>query len=255
MSQNLFDLRGRTALVTGSTRGLGRAIAEGLARAGAKTILNGTNERTVGEAVDELRTQGRDVEGLAFDVANEAEIVSAFQEFDARQVNIDILVNNAGIQFRKPIVDLTGSEWQRVIDVNLTSVFLIGREAGRRMVARKYGKIINIGSITSELARPTIAPYGASKGGVKMLTKIMTAEWAKDGVQVNGIGPGFLKTDMNQTLVDDSDFNAWVKSRTPTQRWGSPDDILGTVIYLASPASDFVNGQMIYVDGGLLAVI
>jgi gluconate 5-dehydrogenase len=251
----LFDLTGRTALVTGSSRGLGRAMAEGLANAGAKIIVNGTDGARVAKAVDEMRTAGMQAEGLVFDVTDEAAIVRAFADLDARGIAIDILVNNAGIQLRKPMVDLTTAEWQRVIDTNLTSAFVIGREAGRRMVARKHGKIINIGSLTSDLARATVAPYTVAKGGIKMLTKAMAAEWAEHGIQANAIGPGYMLTDMNQALIDNPAFDAWVKGRAPAKRWGLPEELAGVAVFLASPASNYINGQIIYVDGGFSAVL
>ncbi len=255
MIQSLFDLTAKTALVTGSSRGLGRAMAEGLGKAGASIIVNGTNLAKVDIAVAELRAAGLKAEGVAFDVTDEAAIKAAFASFDRDGVSIDILVNNAGIQFRKPMLDLETADWQRVIDTNLTSAFVIGREAARRMVGRGSGKIINIGSLTSALARATIAPYTVAKGGIKMLTQAMAAEWAAHGIQTNAIGPGYMMTEMNQALIDNPDFDTWVKGRTPSRRWGKPDELVGTVIFLASSASDYVNGQIIYVDGGMLAVL
>jgi gluconate 5-dehydrogenase len=255
VSNPLFDLTGRTALVTGSSRGLGRAMAEGLANAGAEVIVNGTDAARVAATVEEMRAAGLQAEACAFDITDEAAIVRAFSDFDARGIAIDILVNNAGIQLRKPMVDLTTAEWQRVIDTNLTSAFVIGREAGRRMVARKHGKVINIGSLTSDLARATVAPYTVSKGGIKMLTKAMAAEWAEHGIQANAIGPGYMLTDMNQALIDNPAFDAWVKGRAPAKRWGLPQELAGVAVFLASPASNYINGQIIYVDGGFSAVL
>ena len=171
-------------------------------------------------------------------------------------VEIDILFNNAGIQLRKPMVELATDEWRRVLETNLTSAFQVGREAARRMIQRgKGGKIVNIGSLTSEVARATIAPYTAAKGGIKMLTRSMAAEWARFDIQANGIGPGYIVTEMNKALTDDPKFDAWVKGRTPSGRWGLPDDLIGAAVFLASPASAYVNGQMLYVDGGMLAVL
>ena len=255
MTNPLFDLSGRTALVTGSSRGLGRAMAEGLARAGAKVFINGTDTARVQAAVDEMRAAGHTVDGVAFDVTDEPAIVRAFEDFDRRGIAIDILVNNAGIQLRKPLVELATAEWQRVIDTNLTSAFVIGREAGRRMVARKHGKIINIGSLTSALARATIAPYTVAKGGIKMLTQAMAAEWAEHGIQANAIGPGYMVTEMNQALIDNPAFDAWVKGRAPARRWGLPEELAGVAVFLAAPASNYVNGQILYVDGGFSAVL
>lgn len=255
MPNSLFDLSGRTALVTGSTRGLGRAIAEGLAEAGATVILNGTDPGRVSAAADELRALGHRAKTLAFDVTDEAAVLSAFAKCDADGIEVDILVNNAGIQLRKPMVDLTTPEFEKVLAVNLTSAFVMGRESARRMIARGRGKIINIGSLTSSLGRVTITPYAVSKGGIKMLTQQMAAEWAASGIQANAIAPGFMLTEMNTALTSNPDFDAWVKNRTPTKRWGKPEELVGTAVFLASSASDYVNGQMIYVDGGLSAVL
>ncbi|WP_429932891.1 SDR family oxidoreductase [Agrobacterium vitis] len=255
MSTSLFDLTGKTALITGSSRGLGRAIAEGMAAAGARIVLNGTDAARLETAIGELAGKGYQVSGSAFNVNDEAAIEAAFEKLDDDGVAIDILVNNAGIQFRKPMVDLATADWQRVIDTNLTSAFVIGRTAARRMIARGHGKIINIGSLTSELARATVAPYTVAKGGVKMLTKAMAAEWGEHGLQANAIGPGYMLTDMNEALVNNPQFDSWVKARTPARRWGRPDELVGTAIYLASDASGYVNGQIIYVDGGMISVL
>lgn len=255
MSTTIFDLSGKTALVTGSSRGLGRAMAEGLARAGAKIVINGTNAARVDEAVSAMRGQGLAAEGAVFDITDEAAITAAFARFDADGVEIGILVNNAGIQRRKPMVELATDEWRKVIEANLTSVFVVGREAAKRMIPRGQGKIVNIGSVTSELARPTIAPYAASKGGIRMLTRVMAAEWAASGIQANAIAPGYMITDMNEALMSDPAFDGWVKSRTPSRRWGKPEELVGAAVFLASSASDYVNGQIIYVDGGMTAVL
>jgi gluconate 5-dehydrogenase len=250
-----FDLSGRTAMVTGSSRGLGRAMAEGLAEAGAAVVLNGSDAGRLAEAAAAMRDAGHTVHVARFDVTDEAAVLAAFAALDADGVAVDILVNNAGIQFRKPMLELDTADWRRVIETNLTSAFVIGREAARRMVPRGYGKIVNIGSLTSDAARATVAPYTVAKGGIKMLTRAMTAEWAAHGIQANAIGPGYMLTDMNQALVDDPAFNGWVIGRTPARRWGKPGELVGTVVYLASSASDYVNGQIIYVDGGMLAVL
>jgi gluconate 5-dehydrogenase len=255
MSLNLFDLTGRTALITGSSRGLGRAFAEGLAGAGARVILNGVNADRLEQAADEMRAAGHDVLTAPFDVTDEGAIVAAFDRFDAEAVEVDILVNNAGIQFRKPMLELDTADWRRVIEANLTSAFVIGREAAKRMAARGRGKIVNIGSLTSELARATVAPYTVSKGGIKMLTKAMAAEWGDKGIQANAIGPGYMITDMNEALIANPEFDAWVKGRTPMRRWGRPEELAGTAIYLASDASNYVSGQIIYADGGMISVL
>ncbi|MGJ5179342.1 glucose 1-dehydrogenase [Bradyrhizobium oligotrophicum] len=253
MSTSLFDLSGKTALVTGSSRGLGRAIAEGFAKAGARLVINGTDKARAEAAAGEFRAAGFQAQAAAFDVTDEAAIIAAFERLDAEGLPIDILVNNAGIQHRKPLVEFTTEEWRRVIETNLTSAFVIGREAARRMIPRGRGKIINIGSLASELARPTVGPYTAAKGGIRNLTKAMAVEWAAHGIQANAIGPGYMLTDMNQALMSNPDFNTWLMSRIPSKRWGRPDELVGTAIFLASEASSYVNGQTIYVDGGMLA--
>jgi gluconate 5-dehydrogenase len=255
MSAQLFSLEGRTALVTGSSRGLGRAMAEGLAAAGAAVVLNGSDEGRLASAAAAMEAAGSRVYQARFDVTDEAAVIAVFERFDRDGIEIDVLVNNAGIQLRKPMVELATEDWRKVIEANLTSAFVIGREAARRMIPRGRGKIINIGSLTSELARATVAPYTVAKGGIKMLTRAMAAEWAESGIQANAIGPGYMLTDMNQALIENPTFDAWVKGRTPSRRWGRPDELVGTAVFLASAASDYVNGQIIYVDGGMLAVL
>jgi gluconate 5-dehydrogenase len=255
MSIQLFNLEGKTALVTGSSRGLGRAMAQGLAEAGAAVVLNGSNPERLSAAAREMKAVGHTVHEALFDVTDEAAIVAAFQRFDADGIDIDILVNNAGMQLRKPMVELSTDEWRKVIEVDLTSAFVVGREAAKRMISRGRGKVINIGSLTSELARATVAPYTVAKGGIKMLTRAMTAEWAAHGIQANAIGPGYMLTDMNQALIDNPTFDAWVKGRTPARRWGKPEELIGAAVFLASSASDYVNGQIIYVDGGMISVL
>ncbi|CAO3360331.1 SDR family oxidoreductase [Azospirillum melinis] len=250
----MFDLSGKTALVTGSARGLGNAIAEGLAEAGAAIILSDINPNSLADAAARARDKGYTVHESAFDVTDEDAVAQAFAQFDEQGISVDILVNNAGIQIRSPLVDFPVADFRKVIDTNLTSAFLVGREAGRRMVARRAGKIINIGSLTSEQARVTVAPYAAAKGGIRLLTKSMTAEWAEFNVQINAIGPGYIVTEMNKPLIENEEFDGWVKKRTPARRWGNPADLVGTAVFLASPASDFVNGQLIFVDGGIMAV-
>jgi gluconate 5-dehydrogenase len=255
MSIDLFSLQGQTALVTGSSRGLGRAMAGGLARAGAAVVLNGADAGRLSAAAAEMEAAGHVVHTARFDVTDEGAVIAAFERFDAEGIAIDILVNNAGIQLRKPMVELSTEEWRRVIEANLTSAFVVGREAAKRMIPRGRGKIINIGSLTSELARATIAPYTVAKGGIKMLTRAMAAEWAGDNIQANAIGPGYMLTEMNTALIENAAFDAWVKGRTPSRRWGRPEELVGAAVFLASAASDYVNGQIIYVDGGMLAVL
>ena len=256
MPSDLFDLTNRTALITGSSGGLGLGIARGLAEAGASIVLNGRDMAKLAAVAAPLRAAGLKVSVSAFDVADEKQVVAAFEAFDADQIAIDILVNNAGVTLRKPMLQLQTDEWRRVIETNLTAAFIVGREAARRMIARgNGGKIVNIVSLASEVARATIAPYTSAKGGLKMLTRSMAAEWARHDIQANGIGPGYIEPEMTEALRADPKFDAWVKSRTPSARWGKPDDLIGATVFLASRASDYVNGQIIYVDGGLLAVI
>jgi gluconate 5-dehydrogenase len=230
-------------------------MAEGLAAAGAAVVLNGVDPGRLAAASAEMRAAGRTVHEAAFDVTDEAGIVAAFERLDRDGIEIDILVNNAGIQFRRPMVDLDTADFRRVVETNLTSAFVVGREAARRMIKRGRGKVINIGSLTSELARATVAPYTVAKGGIKMLTRAMAAEWAEHGLQANAIGPGYMLTDMNEALVNNPQFDAWVKGRTPARRWGKPEELIGAAVFLASAASDYVNGQIIYVDGGMSVVL
>jgi len=256
MSHPLFNLAGRCALVTGSSRGLGHAMATALAQAGARVVLNGVDAGRLDQAATELRAQGHQVDQALFDVGDETAVRAAFEALDAAGIEIDILVNNAGIQLRKPLVDLQLPEWERVLHTNLTSAFLVSREAARRMIARgRGGKVINIGSLMSEAARATVSPYTAAKGGIKMLTRAMAAEWASHNIQANAIGPGYMATEMNQALISNPEFDGWVKRRVPSNRWGQPGELGGAAIFLASAASDYVNGQIIYVDGGMLAVL
>lgn len=255
-SPALFDIKGRTALITGSSRGIGLALAKGLAEAGASVIINSRKQSDVDQAVAQLQAQGLPALGAAFDVADETQVEAAFANFDTQNLAIDIVINNAGIQHRQAMVDLPLQDWQRVMDTNVTAAFLVGRTAARRMIARQSGgKIINIGSLTSQAARPTIAPYTVAKGGIKMLSRAMAAEWAQFNIQANSIGPGYILTDMNTALVNDPKFDAWVKSSNPAQRWGRPEELVGAAVFLASAASNYVNGQIIYVDGGWLSVL
>jgi gluconate 5-dehydrogenase len=255
MTHPLFDLSGRVALITGSSRGIGYALAEGLAECGVRVVINGTRQSGIDEAVETLSSAGHAAVGRVFDVLDPRAVRDGIAWIEAAVGPIDILINNAGIQRRVPLLECPEETWQEVIDVNLSSVFRVGREVARGMVARKHGKIVNICSLQSELGRYSIAPYAASKGGVRMLTRNMCAEWAEHNIQVNGIGPGYFKTDLTRSLVEDAAFSEWVGKRTPAGRWGEVGELKGAAIFLASPASDFVNGQILYVDGGLTAVV
>lgn len=252
---NPFDLTGRTALVTGSTRGIGLALVRGLSDAGARVIVNGRDPDALAQAGHALLAEGRNVLTAAFDVTDQHSVADAFAGFDEAGIEVEILVNNAGIQVRGPLLDFDLGDWQRVIDTNLTSCFVVAREAARRMAPRGHGKIVNIGSLTSQAARANVAPYSAAKGGLRLLTCAMSAEWAKYGIQANGIGPGYILTDMNTALIEDEAFNAWVISSTPAARWGRPDELAGAAVFLSSDASTFVNGHMLYVDGGWLSTL
>jgi gluconate 5-dehydrogenase len=252
---NLFDLSRRTALITGASRGIGFAIAEALARAGARVILNGRSLASLEEAALRLRQSGARVETSAFDVTDSAQAVAAIQAIEDSIAPIDILVNNAGIQRRAPLDQFKDSDWRELMATNLDSVYYVSKAVAPHMIARGRGKIINIGSVQCELARPGIAPYTASKGAVKNLTKGMCADWARHGLQVNAIGPGYFATPLNKALVEDPVFDEWLRKRTPAGRWGKLEDLHGVAVFLASGASDFINGQTIYVDGGILSVI
>jgi len=249
----LFDLTGRRAFITGSSRGIGLAYAHAVAEHGAEVVLNSRNPDDVGKAVEEMRAAGYKASGYAFDVADPAAVEDSVARIEAEAGPIDILFNNAGIQRRTPLVDFPVETWREVMATNLDAVFYLGQAVARRMIPRNRGKIINTCSLGSERARATIAPYSTSKGAVKMLTKAMCVEWAKYNIQANGIGPGYFATEMNTALVADPDFNAFVMSRTPAGRWGRVDELKGVAVFLSAPASDFVNGQILYVDGGVLA--
>ena len=252
---DLFGLEGKIALITGSSQGLGLILARGLGRAGATVVLNGRNEQKLEAAVSRLEEEGVSARGYAFDVTDSGQIHEKIEGIEKEVGPIDILVNNAGIQRRGPLEDFSEKDWQDILNTNLTAVFLVSRRVAKGMIARKRGKIVNIHSLQSEIARVTIAPYSASKGGVKMLTKGMATDWGKYNIQVNGIGPGYFITEMTKPLADNPEFDGWIKGRTPMARWGDPEELVGTVIFLASEASSFITGQIIYIDGGILATI
>jgi len=242
-----FDLSGRSALVTGSTRGLGLALARALAEAGARVAVNGRSA----EAAAEVAASIDGAVAAAFDVTDEAAVATAVGELGP----IDVLVNNAGGGLRKPLLDVSLEEWRSALDANLTSAYLVARAVAPGMIERGSGKVVNICSVMSELARETIAPYTAAKGGLKMLTRAMCSEWARHGIQANAIAPGYFETDLTEALRTDAEFDAWLRARVPAGRWGQPDELGGAVVFLASSASDYVNGQILYVDGGLTAVV
>jgi gluconate 5-dehydrogenase len=251
----MFDLSGKRALITGSGRGLGLILAAGLAEAGAQVILNGRNSENLISAASLLAAKGHKASYSVFDVHDEKEVAEAVRQIEEETGAIDILINNAGINLRSLIIDTTRADWDKVLNINLTGPFLVAREVARGMITRKRGKIINICSLMSELGRSTTAAYTAAKGGLKMLTKAMAVEWAKYNIQVNGIGPGYFLTEMTRPLAEDQEFNRWITGRTPAGRWGQPEELIGIAVFLASGGSSFVNGQVIYVDGGLLAAL
>jgi gluconate 5-dehydrogenase len=253
--QRLFDLSGRVALLTGSSSGIGFALARGLAAAGASVVLNARNSDKLQRAAQQLRSEGAQVHTAAFDVTDGAAVQAGVARVEADIGPIDILVNNAGMQLRAPLEDFEEAHWHTLMRTNVDSVFLVGQAVARHMIGRQRGKIINICSVQSELGRPNIAPYTASKGAVKMLTKGMAIDWGQHGIQVNGLGPGYFKTELTQALVDNEPFSAWLIGRTPSRRWGDVDDLVGAAVFLAGDASRFVNGHILYVDGGVTATL
>ena len=250
-----FDLSGRTALITGSSAGIGYALAGGLAQAGATVILNARNPAKLDQAAAQLRQQGATVHHAPFDVTAGDAVRQAIDAIESGIGAIDILVNNAGMQRRAPLEQFPEAQWHELMRTNVDSVFLVGQAVARHMIKRGRGKIINICSVQSELGRPNIAPYTASKGAVKMLTKGMAIDWGPHGIQVNGLGPGYIKTELTEALVKDRQFSDWLVGRTPSRRWGDVEDLVGGAIFLASAASDFVNGHILYVDGGVTATL
>ncbi len=251
MTLSLFDLSGKRALVTGSSQGIGLALARGLAGAGASVILNGRNESRLAAAAEDLRKDGASVFQSAFDVTQSEAVTAAIDVLEEEAGPIDILVNNAGMQFRTVLQDYPDDKWHDLMRTNIDSVFFVGRAVARHMIRRGQGKIINICSVQSELGRPGIAPYAATKGAVKMLTKGMCIDWAGHGIQVNAIGPGYFKTPLNKALVENREFSAWLENRTPAGRWGDVEELAGAAIFLASNASSFINGHILYIDGGI----
>ena len=252
-----FDLTGRTALVTGSSRGIGLAIAEGMALAGARLVLNGIDPTRLDHARGTLAERFGDdqVVARAFDVTDPDQVREGVAGVETSVGPIEILVNNAGLQHREPLLEVSVENWNRILTTDLTSAFLVGREVARRQLDRGHGKIINVCSVQTDLARPSIAPYTTAKGGLRNLTRAMTAEWAPGGLQINGIAPGYIHTEMTQALVDDPAFTSWILRRTPAARWGTVADLVGPAVFFASPASDYINGQVLFIDGGITAVV
>ena len=255
MSLSLFSLEGKIALITGSGQGIGLALAEGLSEAGAHVVLNGRDKAKLERAQKTLLAAGRKASVAAFDVTDQKAVEAGVAGIEADIGPIDILINNAGMQKRAPITEFPVEGWHEVMNTNLHSVFYVTQAVTKRMVPRKRGKVISIGSVMSELGRATIIPYTASKGAVKMMTRGLAAELGKHNIQANAIGPGYFATPLNQALIENPDFDAWLKTRTPAGRWGRVEELQGACIFLASSASDFVNGQILYVDGGVLATL
>lgn len=256
-NSDMFNLSGKVALITGATHGLGMAMANGLGVAGARLVINGNSSQgKIDQAVSTHQSAGLDASGYRFDVTDESEVEAAIEKIEADVGPIDILVNNAGIVRRVPLLDMPLDEWELVVKTDLTSAFIVSKAVVSRMVNRGRGKVINICSMMSELGRDSVGAYAAAKGGLKMLTRNMATEWARHNIQVNGIGPGYFATEQTKPIrVDGHPFNDFIVGRTPAGRWGNPEDLQGTAVYLASAASDFVNGQIVYVDGGILATI
>lgn len=248
---NMFDLTGKTALVTGSGRGIGNTLAHGLAQAGARIVINDISAEAVDAAVKKLQDAGVSAMGVVFDVTKKDQICAGFDTVEKEWGPVDILVNNAGIHRRAPLEEMSDTDWRMVIDTNLTSAFLVGQRAAQTMIKRRQGKIINICSVNSQLPRPMIGNYSTAKGGLVLLTRAMTVEWAKYNIQSNGLAPGYIETDLCRPLLEDPEKNAWIKSITPANRWGKTEDLIGTAVFLASAASQFVTGQVIFVDGGM----
>ena len=249
----LFDLTGRIALITGSSQGIGLALAQALGAAGARVVLNARSAGKLEQACAALRAQGVVADAAAFDVTDADAVDAGVARVEANIGAIDILVNNAGMQHRGAFAEFPTDAWHRITTTNIDSVFFVGRAVAQRMIPRGRGKIINVCSVQSELGRPGIAPYAATKGAVKMLTKGMAIDLGKHGIQVNGLGPGYFKTELTQALVADTAFTAWLSGRTPSGRWGDVEELGGAAIFLASDASSFVNGHILYVDGGITA--
>lgn len=253
--EGLFSLKDKVALVTGSSRGIGRAIAGGYAEAGARLIINGRTAETVAAAVEALKAAGYEAHACIFDVTDPAAAAEAIGQIEDTVGPIDILVNNAGVQYRAPLEDFPVDEWQRLMRTNVDSLFYVGQAVARHMIPRRRGAIINVCSIQTALARPTIAPYTATKGAAANLTKGMCTDWAKYGLRINGLAPGYFSTELNQALMADEAFNDWLTKRVPMGRWGDVAELIGAAVFLASEAASYVNGHILYVDGGVSACL
>lgn len=247
-----FSLTNRTALVTGGGRGIGLVLARGLAAAGARVVVNDIDPERVREAVAGLREDGHDAFGAPFDVTNGEQVDAGVRRAQREAGPVDVLVNNAGIHRRAPLLEMSEQDWRAVLETNLTAAFIVGKRVARDMIDRRRGKIINISSINCERPRPSIANYCAAKAGLVQLTRSMTVEWAKHNIQANAIAPGYMLTELTMPLHDDPEKNAWIESITPAGRWGDPDDLVGPAVFLASDASAFVNGAVLFVDGGMM---
>lgn len=252
---DVFSIKNKIALVTGSNQGLGLVLARGLARAGARVIINGRKENKLKNTYSELKNEDLDVYYNAFDVIRSDQVEESIIEIENEIGEVDILVNNAGIQIRHPLEEFPEEDWDNIIDINLKGAYVVAKQVVPGMIERQQGKIINICSLQSELGRETISPYAASKGGLKMLTKGMATEWGQYNIQVNAIGPGYFKSEMTKELWKDEEFDNWLKGRTPANRWGDPEELVGPAIFLASAASDYLNGHILYVDGGMLSCV
>lgn len=253
--KNLFCLKGKRAFITGGAQGIGQLLAQGLGEYGAEVIVNDISQEKAEQGVVLLKEKGIVAHACGFDITDSAALKDKISDIEQRIGAIDILINNAGIQIRHPFVDFPEQDWDRIINVNQKAVFLVSQAVAKSMVARRAGKIINICSMQSELGRETITPYAASKGAVRMLTRGMCAELAKHNIQVNGIAPGYFATEMNKALVENQEFSQWLCKRTPAGRWGKPEELIGAAVFLSSDASNFVNGHIVFVDGGMLAAV
>lgn len=251
----IFDLTGKRVLITGSSQGIGLTLARGLGEAGATVVVNGRDREKLTAAAQELNNSGIAAEELPFDVTDHAQVVKSIASATSKLGDIDVLINNAGMQHRTPLEDFDPDVFNQMLQTNIASVFNVGQVVAKHMIARGSGKIINIASVQTALARPGIAPYTATKGAVANLTKGMATDWAQYGLQVNAIAPGYFDTPLNAALVKDKDFSAWLEKRTPAGRWGQLEELIGAGIFLSSDAASFVNGHTLYVDGGITACL